>query len=188
MATKDEKIIVDLSQGTFVDTIYKNGALQLVEIGIDSLGQIVYADSGHWISSIITYPDKFKEYKNMEFTPVIQEGAAYKISVSSSDNMAIWSDYVEIDSEKKILNEKSSYVRIKIELFASKAHSEMVVDSFTTNGYNNDQIIIADGKLKFKKIQTLRSVLDTSSNPNVLVTSVSKSSFKKINSLTLAHN
>lgn len=160
MTTQDIQFNIDFSTGQHSNTIFKNGRLQLQEIGVDNLNQIVYVDSGYWVSDIIQFADKFKEYKPFQFTLEQDTGTSYKISVSSSDDLITWSDYIEIDDQNTISNQVSNYIRIKIELFASKNLSEMLVDH---SKYENNFVNISNG-LRIKRDYDYDMALDSNWN------------------------
>lgn len=183
MATQDIQFIINFSTGIHFNTIYKNGKLQLQELGMDSLGQIVYADSGYWISDSIQFADKFKEYKPFQLTLEQDNGTSYKISVSSSDNKIVWSDFQGINESKTIVNTPSSYIKIRIELFASKNHSEYIVDSFTGNEYGNKYIEVSNSQLKLKRDHILEFVNDNDSNYHLKKFSFDKNKYKSIKRL-----
>lgn len=177
-------IPIDLSKGVFINTVYKDGALQLVEEGVDDLGQIVYAAKGEWESDPILIKDKIKAFKNVVKSIVATGAASMITSVATSDDGITWSDYIETDSEGKILNTGvKKFAKVKIELFASKNHSEGIVDSFTSNEYRNEYVELLNSQLKLKKEYALDFVNDSNSNYHLKKFAIDKSKYKSIKRL-----
>jgi len=180
MATQDIQINVDLSTGQFFNTVFKNGKLQLKEVGVDSLAQIIYEDSGYWISAPIEHADKFKEYKPFQFSLDQLAGSQYKISVSSSNDNVTWSNFVEVGALHDMKNTPSRYIKVKIELTSAKKNAQFIIDSFTTNSYNNDQIIVEEGKLKLNKAQMLNSAVLVETGGYIKRFAINKAIYKKV--------
>jgi hypothetical protein len=122
-------IPIDLSKGEFNGTIFKDGKLQLLENGVDDLGQVVYVANGYWISNIVNIQNKFHAFKNVVKNLVKEGDASCLVSVSTSENGTSWSPFVYTDENGSIVNEGvSKYAKVKIELFGSLNLSEMFVD------------------------------------------------------------
>ncbi len=183
MATQDIQFNIDFSTGMHVNTVFKNDKLQLKEIGIDDLDQIVYVDSGYWISDPIQFADKFKEYKPFQFSLVSNNDAVYKISVSSSNDNLTWSQFEAIDENNVISNLPSNYVKIRIDLIAGKNHSEMIIDAFDENVYGNEFLDVSNGFLKLKKLYELEYESDIAQIYFLKVFRIDKKKYKKIISL-----
>lgn len=127
--TQEIGIPIDLSSGEFQGTVYKDGVLQLIEVGVDDLGQIVYAEKGSWISDPIPIQDKIQAFKNVVRSIVEDAGTTIITSVAVSDDGFNWSEYVRVGTDGKILNaEVKRFAKVKVELFASLNSSEMLVD------------------------------------------------------------
>ena len=184
METQDISFNLDFSTGIHNNTIFKNGKLQLQEVGVDSLGQIVYAESGYWISSSIQFADKFKEFKPFQSLVEQLGDSSYKISVSSSENNIIWTEFVETDVAGNILNSPSPYIKIRVDLAAEKGHSEYETRDFTEAIPSNQFVDSTNGIIIKRNYEYLMTKDNTWSDDGALHRkSITRSDWLRIDTL-----
>jgi hypothetical protein len=188
MAIQEIGIVIDLSRGTFNDTVYQNNKLQLVETGIDSDGKIVYKSTGYWESEPILVQDKITAFKNVVKTMTVTGGATYKIYVRTSQDGILWGAYVEVAADGSIINEPEKYAMIKIEIFASKGAANFIIDNFSVAGkYSNEYVNSSSGVLELKKeyVNDMENVSEDATDV-IFISEVNKTKFKKINTISVS--
>lgn len=186
--TQEIGIVIDLSKGTFNNTVYKNGNLQLIEVGVDSNGNTVYADSGWWESENILIQDKIQSFKNVVKTSVTTGGATCKIYTKTSDDGFIWTDYVEVNPDFTVNSPVAKFAKIKIEIFAGKINSNFYVDKFEDPlKYNNEYVNSDNGVLELKKTYSYQMNRDENFTEEGFIFRrfIEKSKFKKIDRINV---
>lgn len=183
MAIQEIGIPIDASRGTFHNTVFKDGKLQLVEVAQDIINEPVYVQDGYWISENIKLIDKFKSFKNFIKTAI--GSGIYKILTQSSTDGYTWTEWKEINYEDgSILSPNGSWARVKIEITANKVDSQIVVDHFNdVSKFGNDFIDSSDGHLGLKKKYIY--VMSDTENENIYVKHVEKTKFKKIDKIRI---
>lgn len=144
---------VDLSKGMFVNTEYKNGALQLEEVLVSDKGSSIYKESGYWESEVVTLKDKIAAFNRISKNITLVNGATYKIYTSSSEDMITWTNWDQINNaDGSILSPKNNYARIRIEIETTLSEETITVDDFTiSNKYINKYVNSDHGVLELKK-------------------------------------
>lgn len=184
--TQEIGIPIDLSKGTFVNTEYKNGMLQLKELEIDDNRNSVYVEYGYWESDVIVIKDKIKSFKKVARSFDTKGAGQYKIYTKSSVDKITWSDYAEINySDGSVNSPLGLYAMVKIEIYAAKNLSTKTVEDFDESGrYDNKYVNSSNGVLELKKKYVLNGELDTNySTGHLFLTTVENSKYKKIDSL-----
>lgn len=188
MSIQDIGIPIDLSRGTYNNTIYKNDTLQLAELGIDADSNVVYTDNGFWESEPIVIRDKVTAFKNVARTVHVSGGASFKIYVRTSDDGYTWGSYIEVDPNGTIQNTPERYAQIKIEITAEKVNANFFIDKFDETGKYNNKFVNSDkGVLELKKNYQYEMKQDTSYQGEgmVLRTQAPNSKFQKIDRMSL---
>jgi len=184
MAIQEIGIVIDLTKGTFNNTINKNNKLQLVEVGVDRNGKIVYKESGFWESEPILIQDKVASFKNLARTIETVGTAKYNAYTRTSEDGFTWSEYEAVASDGTIASLPARYAMIKIELFATKADAEFIVDGFDGSKVYDNEFVSTAGALALKKNYTfpMQNSLD---NPNIFTSSekIQKTKYKKLDSI-----
>lgn len=180
-------IVIDLSLGTFNNTIYKDSKLQLTQLGEDSDGNPVYADYGFWESREIIIQDKIRAFKNLVGNLDIVGDATYKAYTCTSADGFSWGEYVEVSEDGTINSQQAKYAKIKIEIFPSKLESNFYLDRFNEAGkYDNEFVNSSDGVLELKRnYQYEMDKLSEDSEGSFHITTIQKSKLKKIDSIKL---
>ncbi|ASA22783.1 hypothetical protein [Paenibacillus donghaensis] len=183
MATQEIGIPIDLSQGTFNNTVFQDGKLQLRELGKDDLGTSIYAPEGYWISESIRIADKVALFKYIAKT--MSGTGTYKIFTQSSNDGFVWTDWIEINTDGSINTPVGYYAKIKIFIIPSSTLVSISIDQFTTpDKYTNPFINASSGVLELKKTYTSPYAIDNAWTDGVLIKAlVQKSQFKKIDKL-----
>lgn len=184
MAIQEIGIPVDLSKGTFANTEYKDGKLQLKAAYADDNGQIMYVPEGYWISETIKIADKVKAFEYIAKN--ISGSGTYVIYTQSSADGFSWSEWQELGSDASILSPKDYYAKIKIFIYAHSADATFVLEGFESP-VDNPFLITNTGTLEFKKTYTDQMTKDSSwTNGGALFAGlVKKTAFKKVDSLQI---
>ncbi|SEL81171.1 hypothetical protein SAMN04488688_10626 [Paenibacillus sp. cl141a] len=187
MATQEIGIPIDLTVGVFDKLIYKNNALQLIDMATDDNLNPVFVDSGTWISEPIWIKDKITSFKRVSKTINVKGNGSYKIFTSSSPDQTSWSPWEEINYvDGSITSPPDHYAKIKIEVFAQKANAIFTVDEFNIpDKYSNPFINSSDGILELKTQYPLVGTQDMNWNDpgKLFITRINKSNFKAINKI-----
>ncbi|RXZ78218.1 hypothetical protein EBB07_29630 [Paenibacillaceae bacterium] len=187
MATNVQEIgiEIDLSSGTFINTVYKDNMLQLVSDGQDADGNSIYAETGEWESEIILIKDKIKAFKNVVKTAHKSGNAYTVIYTQSSEDSFEWTNYVEVGEGYEIFSPAQKYARIKVVFYAEKVNANFFVDDFkNSNKFNNEFTNYDDGKLELKKDYTYKMLKTVEYDEGcVYVKRVQVNDFKKIDKI-----
>lgn len=185
MAIQEIGIVIDLSRGTFNNTIYKDGRLQLAQRAVDGDGRTIYFDTGYWESEAILIQDKIAAFKNVVRTTHIAGGAAHRVYVKTSDDGFTWSEYIELASDNSVVNVPAKYAKIKIEIIPEKVDSNFYVDKFEEKSkYVNEFTNSEAGILELRKQYgfTLENSVD---KPQFFRAKIPNSKFKKIDQIII---
>lgn len=175
-----------MGQGNYNNTIFQDGKLQLIKLGIDENNQVIYADSGFWESAPILIQDKITAFKNVAKSIVTPTGdGSYKIYVRTSENGSTWGGYIEINEDGSINNPPAKYAMIKIEITAGRDNVSLLIDDFEQEGkYLNEFIESEEGYLKLKKNYELpMSVVSQDEEGVIFSRTIENSTFLKIDSI-----
>jgi hypothetical protein len=187
MATQEIGIPIDLSKGTFGNTVFLNGKLQLVEIAKDDNNVSIYPPEGYWISESIRIADKVTSFKYIAKNSV--GTGTIKIFTQSSSDGFTWSEWQEINyADGGILTPVGYYARIKIFIYAGNGNTNFTIDEFTiANKYINPYVNSSNGVLELKTSYSSPTIIDDTwiEEGTVLSCNIQKSSFKKINKISL---
>ncbi|OME55363.1 hypothetical protein BSK59_12855 [Paenibacillus odorifer] len=186
MATQEIGIPIEFEKGTFNNTVFLNGKLQLVELAKDDNNQIIYAPEGYWISETIRVADKVTSFKYIAKN--IVGNGSYKIYTSSSPDGFEWTDWAEVNAaDGKINSPVGYYAKIKIFINATLSNISITVDNFETSGkYINSFINSSNGVLELKKTYITPFVKSSSvSEGSLSKAQVMKTQFKKIDSINI---
>lgn len=183
MSTKEIGLPVSLSQGTYVNTEYKNGKLQLKEVTKDSSGNPTYEPQGSWESPIISIGDLVTAFervvKNLSTSGT---NAKYRIYTKSSQNNVNWSDYVEINYDNSsIKSPVGLYARIKIEFSTALSPTLFMVDDFIDGKYNTDFIESSGGSLRLKRNRSFPPTAGNHGSGFLLTITIPASKYHKLN-------
>ncbi|MGV2886791.1 hypothetical protein [Paenibacillus taichungensis] len=187
MSTKEIGLPVYLSQGTYVNTEYKNGKLQLKEVTADSSGNPAYQQSGTWESPVIAIGDLVTAFERVvKNLSTSGSKATYKIYTKSSQNNSTWSDYVEINYDDSSINSPVGlYAKIKIEFFTTPSPTMFTLDDFTDGKYDSDYIDSSNGLLRLRRNSNLPTDTSVYGNGVLFVTHIQSSKYRKIYSLRI---
>jgi hypothetical protein len=187
MSTKEIGLPVSLSQGTYINTEYKNGKLQLKEVAADSNGNPTYHPQGTWESPVISIGDLVTAFervvKNLSTSGT---NAKYRIYTKSSQNNVNWSDYVEINyDDSSIKSPVGLYARIKIEFSTTLSPTLFMLDNFKDGRYDSDYVDSSNGVLKLKRNHTIQFMVDDqwSGTGHLFIAKIVRNKIDKINGL-----
>lgn len=185
MSIQEIGIPIDLSKGSFTNTIYKDAKLQLVQQGVDGDGRPVYMDNGYWESDNIVINDKIQAFKNVVKTISVVGGAIYKIYTKTSDDGFTWGTYAETASDGTVNSLPAKYAKIKIELLAERQDSNFFIDKFdVADRYVNELVNSESGVLELKKTYNFDMQKTSQDADGVMfLQPIAKTKFKKIDSL-----
>jgi hypothetical protein len=176
-------ITIDLSRGTFVNTLYANGSLQLMESNVkDGDNNTIFNSYGYWESDDILIQDKIQSFKNVVKTIVVKGNATINIFVKTSNDGLTYGEYILVAVDGSISNAPAKYAKIKIEFVPEKIDANFYIDKFNDeNKYNNDLINDTQGVLELKKkynfpMDTVNSVAEGT----IYAKTIPKSQLKKI--------
>ncbi|QSF43562.1 hypothetical protein [Paenibacillus tianjinensis] len=184
MATQEIGIPLDLSKGTYNNTIFSNGKLQLIELTKSDDGTSIYSPEGYWISETIRIADKIAQFKYVAKS--ITGTGLYKIYTQSSNDGFSWSEWNETLTDGSINTQVGYYARVKIFLFATSTVVPFTVDSFDTPGkYNNQFVNSTSGVLELKKSYATPYAIDATwaGSGKIMSALVPKTTYKKVDKL-----
>lgn len=185
MAIEEIGLDIDLSIGTFNNTIYQDQKLRLTEQGQDVDGNVIYASSGFWESNAILIRDKFASFKGVSAKINSSAGSEYQIYWSTSDDGFQWTGYEEVQEQLAVPKAQAKYAKVKIEITAGKQESTFYIDSFMEKAkYSNPYIESESGvlRLKTKYALTMDQTAVTSTGV-VCQQKVERTKFKKIDQI-----
>lgn len=183
-------IPISASTGEFTKTVFKDGKLQLVELGRDINNNPIYEKYGEWTSEPIKLKDKFKSFKHLVKTMTGTNGQ-FKIFTQSSLDSYIWTEWQEINYETgNILSPLGLFARVKIEITAKEIESEVVIDAFKdVEKFDNKFIDNTSGFLELKKkyeFEMNKNDVNQGNNEgHVYITNVPNTKFKKIDKIRI---
>lgn len=182
--THEVGLPLDLSKGTFADTEYVDGFLQLRVMKISDKGNAIYAESGYWESEVISIKDKIAAFKRINKASELVNGATYKIFTSSSEDGVIWSAWEEIDYiDGTIKSPKNSYAKVRIEIKSTMSDEIVTIDDFMIEGKYNNEFVNSDmGVFELKRVHEYE--MDEIFT-NVYCKTVIKTDFNKVNKINL---
>lgn len=185
--THEVGLPLDLSKGTFVDTEYVDGFLQLKVMKISDKGNAIYAESGYWESEAIGIKDKITAFKRISKTSELVNGATYKIFTSSSEDRSVWSSWEEIDYiDGTIKSPKNNFAKVRIEIKSTMSDEIVTIDDFTVVGkYSNEFVNSDKGVLELKR--NYEYEMDTlSSSDSIYTKLITRNTFNKINKVRVS--
>ncbi|MGM1044904.1 MAG: hypothetical protein ACQEXX_02020 [Bacillota bacterium] len=185
--TQEIGIPIDLSTGRYMNTVFKDDSLQLIEVAKDDNGNSVFTETGTWESEPIRIKDKVTSIKRVSKNVFIKGNGSFKIYTCSSPDQYEWSVWEEIDyTDGSIKSPVSNYAKIKIEIFANRVNSTFTIDDFDTQDkYNNGYINSSDGKLELKKYYILNGIQNTAwaDIGKVFSTTIHKTNYKRVDKI-----
>jgi hypothetical protein len=153
--TKEIGISIGIGSGTYNNTEFVAGNIQLSKIGENNLGEPVYQSQGSWVSDVLDLVDKFKEYDKVVLSKVQDGTANYAILTRTSDDKINFSEYVATTPEGKIQSDVKRYIQIRIDFFAGFVNETLLISDFNSptdvNKWSNNEFIETDGALKLKR-------------------------------------
>ena len=186
-------IPIDSSLGEFTKTVFKDGKLQLIELGRDINNNPIYEKYGEWTSEPIKLKDKFKSFKHLVKTMTGTNGE-FKIFTQSSLDSYMWTEWQEINYETgNILSPLGLFARVKIEITAKENESEVVIDTFKdVEKFDNKFIDNTNGYLELKKKYEFEMNKNDVSQGNyenhIYIKTVPNTKFKKIDKINIKEN
>ncbi|MGQ8871422.1 hypothetical protein [Paenibacillus sp. TSA_86.1] len=185
MAIQEIDLDIDLSIGTFNNTIYKDQKLRLEEQGRDADGHVIYVSSGFWESEAILIRDKFASFKGVSAHIHSLAGSVYKIYWSISDDGFQWTEYEGVQEQAAVPKAQAKYAKVKIEITAEKQQSTFYTDSFMEKGkYSNPYVESDSGVLRLKSEYSLKmDQTAVTSTGAVYQQKVERTKFKKIDQI-----
>lgn len=182
---QDIGIVIDLSKGTYSNTIYKDGKLQLIELTKDDDGRPIYANYGYWESEPIVIQDKIRAFKNLVKNVVATGNAEYKTYVQTSEDGFSWNEYVETAADGTISNAPAKFSRIKIEFFPESLNANFFFDKFDEVGKYDNELTNSDkGVLELKKKYS--GLMEDDAENLLFRKMISSSDYKKINKIKVS--
>ncbi|MCM3131537.1 hypothetical protein M3629_01995 [Paenibacillus polysaccharolyticus] len=185
MAIQEIDLDIDLSIGTFNNTIYKDQKLRLEEQGRDADGNAIYVSSGFWESEAILIRDKFASFKGVSAHINNSEGSVYKIYWSTSDDGFQWTEYESVQEQVAAPKAQAKYAKVRIEITAEKQESTFYTDSFMEKvKYSNPYIESESGVLRLKTKYALKmDQTAVTSTGAVYLQKVERTKIKKIDQI-----
>ncbi|MDP9698873.1 hypothetical protein J2T16_001770 [Paenibacillus intestini] len=185
MAIEEIGLDIDLSIGTYNNTIFQDQKLRLTEQGQDVEGNVIYASSGSWESNPILIRDKFASFKGVASKMNSSAGSEYQIYWSTSDDGFQWTEYEEVQEQSAVPKAQAKYAKVKIEIFAGRQESTFYIDSFMEKGKYSDPYIESQSgvlRLKTKYLLKMDQTAVTSVGA-VYSQKVEKTKFKKMDQI-----
>ncbi|SCY72036.1 hypothetical protein SAMN05720606_10889 [Paenibacillus polysaccharolyticus] len=185
MAIQEIGLDIDLSMGTFINTVYRDQKLRLTEQGLDVEGNVIYASSGSWESNPILIRDKFASFKGVASKMNSSAGSEYQIYWSTSDDGFQWTAYEQVQEQPAVPKAQAKYAKVKIEITAGQQESTFYIDNFMEKGkYSNPYIESDSGVLSLKTKYSLKmDQKAVTSTGMVFEQKVERAKFKKIDQI-----
>lgn len=152
--TREIGIDTGIGLGTYHNTEYINGNIQLRQKEVNENGKPIYSMEGHWESDIVDLVDKFKEYDNVALAKTQQTKDIYSIETRVSDDGVIFSEYQATTPEGKVQSPMKRYIQVKLNFFAGLIN-QVYTTSFNTEveagDWRNGEFVDTSSGLKLKK-------------------------------------
>lgn len=153
--TKEIGIDIGVGIGTFVNTEYVNGSIQLKQ----KIGQInnkpVYEVKGYWESEVIDLKDRFREYKNVALKKTQKTKDICSIETRVSDDGINFDDYIPTTHDGRIQSDTKRFIQVKINFFAGLTEEFNEIAKFDsdekTNEWENNMYIDTSNGLRLKR-------------------------------------
>ncbi|WP_434752019.1 hypothetical protein [Paenibacillus amylolyticus] len=185
MAIQEIDLDIDLSIGTFNNTIYQDQKLRLEEQGRDADGNVIYVSSGFWESDAILIRDKFASFNGVSAHISSSAGSVYKIYWSTSDDGFQWTEYEDVQEQVAVPKAQAKYAKVRIEITAEKQESTFYTDSFMEKGtYSNPYVESDSGALRLRAKYSLKmDQTAVTSSGAFYQQKVERTKFKKIDQI-----
>lgn len=154
------EIPLDLSQGTFYNTEYRDGFLQLKRVRISDNENEVFYPFGYWESDDSFMKDKVSAFKRLASDRVIVKNGTYRILTASSPDRSNWTPWNEINGESgEIISPVNQFAKVRIEITSSHHLEVITTDDFSVQGkYNHPFVNSDEGVLELKKKHHLEMI------------------------------
>lgn len=154
--TKEIGVDVGVETGTYHNTEYVDGKIQLTHVGETVQHKPVYEIEGYWESEVIDLVDKFREYDKVVLSKVHEDIDVVAILTRVSDDGVNFDDYTATTPEGKVQSEMKRFIQVKLSFFAGMTNEGMFIDDFSdensiNNWEDNTFIEISEGSLKLRK-------------------------------------
>lgn len=189
--TKEIGISLGVGNGTFVDTEYINGNLQLTQVSTTPTGESVYASNGYWESNPVDLVDKFNDYDKVVLTKTVFTQDFYEVLTRTSDDGITYDSYIAVAIDRTVQSPTRRFIQIKINLEAGSIEGELLISDFNettdVNEWLNNSFVETDGKLKLKRNYQLGMTKDATWVDTGLLFRklITRTEWKKIDSLNI---
>lgn len=185
MAIQEIGLDIELSLGTFQNTVYQDQKLRLTETGQDADGNVIYVSNGSWESAPIRIQDKIASFKGVSAKINSSSGSLYKIYWSTSDDGFQWTEYEEVQEQPEIPKAQAKYAKVKIEITAGRQESTFYLDRFMEKGKYSNLFVESDSGALWLKRRYLLNMEHTfiASTGIVCQQKVERMKFKKMDQI-----
>lgn len=130
--------------GSFSNTEFKDGVLQIKESSLDPLE---YYPMGLWTSKITDIGDNFKEYGKIIVTSTNKNGSRVEISTRSSADGISFSIWQRTTEDGSILSPKNKFIQVRLALYAGATISNIDIanDEYTENNEFVENAVYQEG-------------------------------------------
>lgn len=144
---------LDLSRGTFYRTEYRDGALQLAQVGVSDAGHEIYYESGYWESEDSFLKDRVAAFSKVSESSVVIKNGTFKVMTASSPDRVTWTEWQEAAADTgEIQSPVNTYAKVRIELRSAKTVESFTVDDFKDAAkYSNPYLDYSNGSLNSKR-------------------------------------
>ncbi|QJI52477.1 hypothetical protein [Psychrobacillus phage Perkons] len=188
--TKEIGVSLGVDKGTFHNTNFTTGKLQLNKVGETEDLKPLYATNGYWESEVIDLVDKFKEYDKIVLSKTQFTQDFYEVLTRTSDDNSTFSEYKVVAMDGKVQSPTKRYIQIKINFEAGMISQEFLISNFNNvtdiQAWSNaDLVETKDGVLKLKRDYVFPMAKDVtwSSEGSLHRKKIARNEWKKINTL-----
>lgn len=131
--------------GSFSNTEFKDGVLQIKESSLDPLE---YHPMGLWTSKITDIGDNFKEYGKIIVTSNNKNGSRVEISTRSSADGVSFSVWQRTADDGSIISPKNKFIQVRLALYSGTTISNIGIanDEYTENNQFIESVIYQNGQ------------------------------------------
>lgn len=189
--TKEIGIDTGIDIGTYHNTEFKDGSIQLKQTAINANGKPIYAMEGYWESNIIDLIGAFKEYDTVALTKTQMTKDIYSIETRTSSDGIAFTEYQALTETSKIQSPKNRYIQVKINFFAGLNVETYIVANFNNaaekDNWTNSEFLDTSNGLRLKRDYTWTMDVDPTwaEAGSLHRKKIKQSDWKQINSLSI---
>lgn len=133
------------TDGTFSNTEFKNGAIQ---IKASSQEPLEYYPMGLWTSNIVNIGDSFKDFGKIILTVTNKNGSKVEISTRTSADGVSFSIWQKTTEDGSIMSPKNKFLQVRLTLYAGATISKIDItnDEYIENNEFVESVVYQNGK------------------------------------------